>query len=224
VDSLLAVKDLIYGKKLYTAEEFISALEEQDVRFLTRLRSCPSYGTGDVEANDLIHSLTKRFYSYYKDSNFEMGCGFFPTSHQFQRHVPEGKAVGHTPDGRKAGQPLADSIAAVNGKAVKGPTLMLSSAACYSQDRIYGIPVLNLSITRKFNTSVLRALIEGYFDMGGTQIQITCVDKETLLDAKKNPDAYRDLVVRVGGYSEYFVRLSPALKQAVLDRNIHELN
>lgn len=170
----------------------------------------------------MIHDLTAKFYGYYRKGKLNMGLGFFPTSHQFVRHVVEGRQVGPTPDGRQAGQALADSIAAVNGKAVQGPTSMLRSAARYAQDEVYGIPVLNLSIAQKFDPAVLRSLIEGYFELDGTQIQITCTTRETLLAAKENPDAHQDLIVRIGGYSEYFCRLDPALQDAVIARTLFE--
>lgn len=222
VDSLLAVRDLVFDKKTYAPADFIAALDGQDPAFLARLKSCPAYGVGDPEADRLLHHLTEWFYAHYRTAKLDLGDGFLPTSHQFQRHVGEGTLVGHTPDGRKGGTPVADSIAAVNGKAVKGPTLMLKSAASYEQSQIYGIPVLNLSVTRKFEPAILRSLIEGYFEMGGTQVQITCVDRETLLAAKENPDDYRDLIVRVGGFSEYFHRISPELQDAVIARTMFE--
>ena len=222
VDSLLVVKELVFDKKEYTAEEFIAAVDNQEPQYLARIRSCPSYGVGDSVADNLVNDLTKRFYKHYRHAKLDVGDGFLPTSHQFVRHIDEGRRLGNTPDGRKKGTPVADSIAAVNGKALKGPTMMLKSAASYDQSMVYSIPVLNLSITKKFDTSVLRSLIEGYFEMGGTQIQITCTNKETLLDAKKNPDAHRDLIVRVGGYSQHFCSLGSALQDAVIERTTFE--
>ena len=99
---------------------------------------------------------------------------------------------------------------------------MLRSAACYTQDEVYGIPVLNLGINQKFDPKVLRSLIESYFEMDGTQIQITCTTRERLLEAKQNPGMHRDLIVRIGGYSEYFCRLEPALQDAVIARTMFE--
>ena len=152
-----------------------------------------------------------------------MGFGIFPTGHQWLRHIGEGMGVGATPDGRRARQPVADSIAAVNGKAVCGPTSMLLSAATgYAQNLVFGMPVTNLSITKKYDPKVLRALIEGYFAMGGMQLQITCATKETLLAAKADPDSYRDLIVRVGGFSEYFRNLDEGTKDAVIARTMFE--
>ena len=82
--------------------------------------------------------------------------------------------------------------------------------------------VTNLSITRKYRPEHLRALVEGYFAMGGTQLQITAVSRETLQKARENPDAYRDLIVRVGGYSEYFYRLTDDLKDALIARTLFD--
>ena len=220
VDSLCVVKELVFERKEYTAEEFIEAVDSQDPRFLALVRSCPAYGVGDPVADGLINDLTRRFYVRYRNAKLDVGDGFLPTSHQFVRHIDEGFAVGNTPDGRRHGTPVADSIAAANGKAVKGPTMMLKSAASFDQSMVYSIPVLNLSINRKFDSRILRSLIEGYFELGGTQMQITCTSKEELLDAKKNPDAHRDLIVRVGGYSDYFNGLSPELQDAVIARTM----
>ena len=83
--------------------------------------------------------------------------------------------------------------------------------------------VTNLSITRKYPPEIIRALVEGYFAMGGTQLQITAVDRDTLLDAREHPDDHRDLIVRVGGYSDYFHNLTDALKDAVIARTLFEM-
>ena len=131
--------------------------------------------------------------------------------------------VGPTPDGRHRGDPTCDSIAALRGKAANGPTAMLKSAARLPQSLADGISVLNLTLSKKFVGNALRALVNSYFAMGGIQVQVTCTSVEELQDALQNPDKHRDLIVRVGGYSDYFVNLSPALQQAVVERNVHEL-
>lgn len=222
IDSLLAIRHLIFEEKRYTPQEFLALLTAEDDDFFAVLRACPAYGVGDERADALVKDLTTRFYSHYLTGQLDLGLGFFPTAHQFNRHIRAGAMVGATPDGRHTHQPVADSLAAVNGKAVKGPTVMLKSAACYEQKDIYGMAVTNLSITRKYRPEVLRALVEGYFKMGGTQLQITAIDRETLQKARKDPDNYRDLIVRVGGYSEYFYRLSDELKDAVIARTLFD--
>jgi len=222
VDSLLVVKELVFDRREYTAEEFIAALDAQDPRFLSLARSCHSYGVADPVADGLIADLTKRFYARYRYAPLDLGDGFLPTSHQFIRHTTEGHTLGHTPDGRREGTPVADSIAAANGKATEGPTRMLISAASFDQSMVYAIPVLNLSISTKFKPEILRGLIEGYFKMGGTQVQITYVDRETLLDAKENPNEHGDLIVRVGGYSDFFISLNRDLQDAVIARTMFD--
>lgn len=222
IDSLLAIRHLVYETQKYTPQEFLTLLKAEDPVFFAELRKCPSYGNSDERCDALAKDLTTRFYEHYLTGKLDIGLGFFPTAHQFNRHIGLGSCVGATPDGRKAGTPEADSLAAVNGKAMKGPTAMLSSASCYEQKDIYGMAVTNLSVARNYSPKILRALVEGYFAMGGTQLQITVADKETLLEARKDPDSHRDLVVRVGGYSDYFCRLSDELKDAVIARTLFE--
>ena len=223
IDSLLAIRHLVYEEKKYAPTEFLSLLTAEDPAFFADLANCPAYGTGEPRSAALVKDLTTRFYEHYLTGQLDMGLGFFPTAHQFTRHIQAGACVGPTPDGRRAGMPEADSLAPVNGKAVKGPTVMLSDAACYEQKDIYGMAVTNLSITRKYPPEIIRALVEGYFAMGGTQLQITAVDRETLLEARRDPDSHRDLIVRVGGYSDYFRNLTDALKDAVIARTLFEL-
>lgn len=222
VDSLLAIKQLVFDEKRYTAERFLALLTAEDEAFFKELKTCPAYGRGEEESDALMQNFTTRFYEHYLSAKLDLGIGFFPTAHQFRRHIGLGKCVGSTPDGRRAGSPEADSLAAVNGKSTKGPTVMLASASRYEQKDVYGMAVTNLSIHKKYSPEVIRALVEGYFDLGGTQLQITVTDKETLLDAKAHPDDHRDLIVRVGGYSEYFYKLDPAIQDAVIARTLFE--
>ena len=223
IDSLLAIRHLVFEKKKYTADRFLALLKTEDPIFFAELKDCPSYGVGDGRSDRLVKDFTTRFYQHYLTGKLDLGLGFFPTAHQFERHIPYGACVGATPDGRRAGQPVADSLAAVNGKATKGPTVMLSSAAGYEQKDIYGMAVTNLSVSRRYSPKIIRALAEGYFSMGGTQLQITAVDRETLLAAREDPDAHRDIIVRVGGYSEYFYKLTDELKDAVIARTLFDV-
>ena len=81
-----------------------------------------------------------------------------------------------------------------------------------------GTPVLNLKLNSSVLPITLPALVQGYFKQGGMQMQVTCVSKEELLDAEKHPEKYPNLIVRIGGYSEYFGRLSPELRRSVIER------
>ncbi len=224
VDSLLAIRELIFRKKLFTPEEFLEKLTSEDPVFYKMLAQCPCYGTDNEEADALAADYAKRVYMVYRNKPPKSFIdGYILTEHQFLRYEGEGLRVGATPDGRKKGEPTCDSIAAIRGKAVDGPTAMLKSAAKLPQNLADGISVLNLTLSKSFVGDALRSLIESYFAMGGIQVQVTCTSVEELQDAMLHPDKHRDLIVRVGGYSDYFVNLSPALRQTVLDRNVHEL-
>ena len=128
--------------------------------------------------------------------------------------------VGATPDGRESGTPLCDSVAAIFGKDTVGPTALLKSAASLDQKRMLGVPILNFNINPRFCDDVLKALILGYMKLGGIQMQITCISREILEDAYRNPEMHKNLIVRVGGYSEYFYRLSDSLKRMIIERTI----
>ena len=86
-----------------------------------------------------------------------------------------------------------------------------------------GTPVFNFNITPDFKNEILKALILGYLKLGGVQMQITCSSLENLLDAYKNPELHKNLVVRVGGYSEYFINLTDDLKRMVINRTIQQM-
>jgi formate C-acetyltransferase len=134
-----------------------------------------------------------------------------------------GKAVAATPDGRRAGEPLGDSVGPVQGRDRRGPTAMLRSVARLPQAKAVGTPVLNLRLSKGTllepeSRRAVRALIESYFAMGGMQVQISVLDKVELEDALAHPERHEDLIVRIGGYSAYFNRLSPELKQEVIRR------
>jgi formate C-acetyltransferase len=131
-----------------------------------------------------------------------------------------------TPDGRHAGEPIADSAGPVQGRDRSGPTAMLNSVAQLAQDLAPGTLVVNARFARRMFDSGeqrnrLKGLIRAYFQNGGMQIQINVVDQEVLKDAIAHPERHEDLIVRIGGYSEYFNRLSPALKASVLERTEH---
>lgn len=222
IDSLCAVRELVYEKKAYGPEEFQRLLAAEDPAFRHTLQSCAHYGTDDPEVNALTHAFTSFFYSLFEHSRPYRGGRWLPSSHQFNRYTKEGKRVGPTPDGRCAADALCDSNAPLSGKAEDGPTAALMSAASIDQEKILGIPVYNLTVDQSYSRPVLRALIEGYFAAGGVQLQITVLDRDVIRKAYRNPEQYPDLVVRVGGYSEFYCRLTPELRKAVYLRTIYE--
>ncbi len=225
-DSLSAIKTLVFDEKRYTAEDFLANLAKEDDAFIAILKSCPCYGTDNDEVDQMAADYTTRIYSVYRNRpKDDFIDAFTLTEHQFMRYEWTGQGVGPTPDGRRGGEATCDSVAALRGKASKGPTAMLSSAAKLPQHLAMGMTVLNLTVSKRVaeNPAMLRALIDGYFKKGGLQVQVTVTSPEELLDALEHPDRHADLIVRVGGYSEYFGRLSPTLRKAVVERDVHSL-
>ena len=94
----------------------------------------------------------------------------------------------------------------------------MASTAALRLDLVLGTPITNIRISKKNLPAILKPLVEGFFDLNGMQLQVTCASREELMDAMVHPEKYGSLIVRVGGYSEYFTRLSPVLQQTVIDR------
>ena len=221
IDSLAAVRELVYRKRMDPGE-FLRRLKEEDPQLRRMLRACPHYGLDLPEVNTLAHDLSEFFYTCFESSRPYRGGRWLPSSHQFDRYTKEGAKVGPTPDGRRSGEALCDSNAPLSGKAGKGPTAALMSAASLCQEKILGIPVFNLTIGGRYAPGTLCSLVKGYFGASGVQIQVTVLSKEVLEDAMEHPEEHEDLIVRVGGYSEYFNRLTPELKQAIYQRTVYE--
>lgn len=226
IDSLAAVKKLVFDDRTYAPKDFISLLDAEDEGLYSKLKGCPCYGVDNEEVDGIAERYSYRVYNAYRTKKPAAPHvqAHLISEHQFVRYEHFGRLLGPTPDGRHGGEALCDSVASLRGKAVRGPTAMFRSASHLHQELADGITVINLTVAKKIfsNHEVMRTLIEGYFAMGGIQVQVTVTSTEELLDALAHPEKHRDLIVRVGGYSEYFNNLSPVLKQAIIDRNIHE--
>ena len=220
IDSLLVIRDLVFGGKI-TACQLIEKLASNDKDFLYELRNHPaSFGKDDPDVNNFSKRLSSNIYSMLDDKKPAIGEVFLPSSIQFMSQVKAGEGIGATPDGREAHSPLCDSLGAIFAKDTKGPTALLNSVTSLDLDRALGTPVLNFNINPDFKNEILKALILGYMEQGGIQMQITCISRELLEEAYRNPEEHKNLVVRVGGYSEYFYRLSDELKRMVIERTI----
>ncbi len=222
IDSLLVIKDCLFENEIYSKEEFIELLKNNDEEFLkmTRIHKC-RHGIDDSMANKLSFDFTSKIFKLLSNKKTVFGFGFLPSSIQFMDYARAGSYVGATPDGRASGSPLADSLAAIFGKDTKGPTALIKSVTAMDLKNALGTPVFNLTIAPKISDDVFKSIIESYIELGGMQVQITCTSKEMLEEAYKNPDNYRNLIVRVGGYSEYFYRLSDEIKRKVLERTFY---
>lgn len=222
IDSLLVIRDLVFRDKRFSPKEVLSLLAKSDEAFLSVCRHHNvSFGNDNADANALAHRVSAQLYDMLEGRKPYYGSAFLPCSIMFRSVAIYGKQVGATPDGRSAGYPLCDSIGAIFGKDTKGPTALLNSVASLDLPRAVGTPVLNFCIDPAISDSNLKALILGFMALGGMQMQISCVSAEVLKDAYEHPDLHRNLVVRVGGYSDYFNNLTDEMKKVVISRSIH---
>jgi pyruvate-formate lyase len=146
---------------------------------------------------------------------------FLPTT----VHIYFGKRVGATPDGRKAEEPLSEGISPVQGADRNGPTAVIKSASKLDHARTGGT-LLNQKFTPQLlateeSLRKLGYLIRTYFKLDGHHVQFNVIDSGTLRDAQKHPDEYRDLIIRVAGYSDYFVDLNVDLQNEIIKRTEH---
>lgn len=222
IDSMVVLRNFVYEAKKYTAKEVCVYLKNNDAAFLSEAKAFKEcYGNGCDSTNAEANRISTDIFSNLDHGRPYFGLGYIPASIQFSQAAASGIGVGATPDGRSAGSPLCESLGAIHGKDCKGPTVMLESVTSLDLARALGIPVVNLTVNPGFENNILKALILGYMDNGGIQLQLTCTNKEKLLAAHKNPDSHKDLIVRVGGYSEYFYRLPENLRESIVQRSIY---
>lgn len=231
IDSLAALQEVVFEKREKTGTEFLAILQrnyEGEEAFRQRLARCPRFGNDDPRADaiarDIAGFVFREFLRYapWRGGKFLASCLMFVT------YADAGAPVGATPDGRRAGEPLADSAGPYQGRDTHGPTAMLKSVAALPHFLAPGTLVVNARFSRDFfatpeGRKKMQDLVRTYFDLGGMQLQINVVDQALLREAMAHPERHADLIVRVGGYSEYFNRLSPELQRTVLERTEHSL-
>ena len=175
----------------------------------------------DQFARDVAYVYTRPLENYKNPRGGQYQAGLYPVS----ANVPLGAQTGATPDGRLAHTPVADGVSPSAGKDVFGPTAAANSVAKLD----HGIASNGTLFNQKFHPSVLAGrtgleafvnFIRGYFDQKGSHIQFNVVSRETLIEAQKNPEKYKTLVVRVAGYSAYFVELCKDVQDEIISRTV----
>ena len=145
-----------------------------------------------------------------------------PGTFSYINHATVGAKMGATFDGRRAGTSYSDGCSAVQGRDVNGPTAMLLSLTSWDQSALLGGMVVNIKFGKDNLDGRKRenflTLVRAFMERGGIELQVNVVDRATLEDARVHPENHRDLIVRIGGYSDYFTRLSPVLQQEIIDR------
>lgn len=197
----------------------------QEALRLRLVNKSPKYGNDDEAADELMLKVFEMFYDEVNGRPNTKGgkyrINLLPTT----CHIYFGSITGATPDGRKAKTPLSEGISPVQGADRHGPTAALKSAGKMDHVRTGGT-LLN----QKFSPSLLADekgitnlghLVRSYFTMGGHHIQFNVVNAQTLREAQKHPEQYRDLIVRVAGYSDYFCDLGVTLQDEIIARTEH---
>jgi len=231
VDGLIAVKHLVYGNKELSLIEFWQILQKnfdghEDLRQKI-LNTLPKYGNDEEEADSLAKEWAE-FLMAATESNVVGLHRYVPGFFCWVIHERMGSETGATPDGRLAKWPLADGAGAAQGREKAGPTASVLSTTKWCHRRVLGGLVHNAKFSKSLLQTedarkALRNVIETYLRRGGFEIQINVVGKDVLLDAQKHPEQYQDLLVRVAGYSDYFVHLNKNMQDEIIARTEHEV-
>ena len=228
-DAMTAIKYHVFDRQTLTMADLMTALQDNfEGHERTRqmlLNKTPKYGNDDDYADDVMVAVFEAYFNAIDGRRNTRGgmnrINLLPTT----CHVYFGSVTGATTDGRKAGRPLSEGISPVQGADRCGPTAVINSVARMDHVRTGGT-LLN----QKFTPELLKDddgldrlvhLVRTYFKLDGHHIQFNVVDAATLRAAQKNPQEYRDLIVRVAGYSDYFCDLSEALQEEIIARTEH---
>jgi len=231
-DSLAAIKKFVFQEKIITLKELVKTLNENfenNESLRQRLvNDVPKYGNNEPFVDDIAKEVVYNFYEEVEKYDNPRGGKFLPGLLTWTLAEGFGSITGATPDGRKSGDVFSDSIGAAQGRDIQGPTALIESITEIDYTPVVG----GLSFNMKFSPTVLisedsmdkfQSLIDTYFKLDGMQTQINVVDRQTLLDAQSSPEKYRNLIVRVSGWSARFVTLSKALQNDIILRTAQEL-
>ncbi len=228
-DALTAIKYHVFDKKNLSMASLLAALRE-DFAGNERLRQMllnktPKYGNDDDYADEVMVSVFEAYFDAIDGRKNTKGGRYHINLLPTTVHVYFGSVMGATPDGRRAREPLSEGISPVQGADRHGPTAVIKSVAKMDHVRTGGT-LLNQKFTPQLlqdeaGQDKLVHLIRTYFKLNGHHIQFNVVDAATLRAAQKNPEQYRDLIVRVAGYSDYFCDLGKTLQDEIISRTEH---
>lgn len=229
-DALAAVKYHVFDKKTLTMAELLETLQnnfagaEKTRQML--LNEAPKYGNDDDYADEIAQEVFTAYYEVLNGRPNTKGGKYRVNLLPTTVHIYFGRVTGATPNGRKAGEPLSDGISPSQGADRNGPTAVIKSVAKIDHAKTGGT-LLN----QKFLPQVLADedgldkmahLVRTYFKLGGHHVQFNIIDAATLRDAQRNPEKYKDLIVRVAGYSDYFVDIGKELQDEIIARTAHQ--
>ena len=229
VDSLAAIKKLVCEQRRISMQEVMQAIQAnylgaEKLRQLL-LNMAEKYGNDNEYVDRLAADFVGMLCDAVREMSDEEGRPYATNLIPTTTHIHFGSLTGATPDGRKAGQPLSEGVSPTQGRDINGPTASLKSVS-----KINHVCCNGTLLNMKFNPSTLQSdedlkkfssLVRAYFTLGGYHAQFNVISAETLRDAQEHPENYQNLVIRVAGYSDYFVRLSREVQDEIISRTEH---
>jgi len=240
-NSLAAIKKLVFEEKKISKRQLLDAIEtdfegkEGEKIRLMLLNFAPKYGNDEDYVDLLLKNAYMEFikelenYHTTRYNKGPIGCRYYAGTSSISANVPSGSVVPATPDGRKAYTPVAEGSSPSSGTDVFGPTAVFKSVSKLPTDKIMGGVLLNQKLSpssiktdsdKKKLISILRTFFSG---LKGWHVQYNIVSRETLLAARRDPENYRDLIVRVAGYCAFFTTLSPDTQDDIISRTEQSL-
>jgi len=224
-DAMAAVKFHVFDNKTMTMHELMEAVQnnfEADERLRqTLLNRTPKYGDDDEYADSIAEQVFNIYYDLLNGRPNTKGGYYRVNMLVTTVHIYFGSMVGALPNGRKAGEPVSDGISPSQGFGAKGPTAIVKSAARIDHARTGGT-LLNMKfVPEAFDNGGidnLAHLIRAYFTLGGHHVQFNVINAKKLRQAQQEPDQHRDLIIRVAGYSDYFVNIGRDLQNEIISR------
>ena len=228
-NSLAAVDALIFREKILSFEELSKALDADWIGYESlreKALAVPKYGNDDDRVDVLAREISNAYYAMARKHKDVFGSPFNSAFMGISNYVPTGKVVGALPCGRKARAPLSEGVSPFAGSDISTPLAAMRSAAKVNHDVQTGGTLLNLRLNKELVSTPrglrnLGAMIRAYFSLGAFHVQFNTISTEELRKAQSHPENYRDLLVRVAGYSTQFVNLSGEMQEAIIARTEH---
>jgi formate C-acetyltransferase len=228
-DALIAIKKLVFDVKRFSLGYLVNILknnfEDNEALRLEILTKLPKYGNDDDEVDNLAKRIVDIYVREIPKHKNTRG-GYFKLGAWGTIPVDKGKIIGASADGRKSREPLSINISPVPGRDRNGPTAVIKSASklnvgLCTNGSILGIELHPNSVAGQKGLKVFQNLVECYFQLGGMSLQFNIMDIKVLREAQKEPHKYKNLQVRVWGYSDYFVCVDPEMQEHIIARTIH---
>jgi len=226
-DSLEVLRKYVFEEQEISMDELLHILADDwkgHDELRVKFENYPGKYGNDIEhVDNLARDTGRTFCESIQSRMTTRGGPYHGALFSVSMYIPQGEVLGATPDGRKAGYMLSDGVSPTQNRDINGPTAAMKSVARLDHSKCYNGTLYNMKFSPDFFDTESRrrkfvGMIDAFFEMGGFHLQFNVVSKETLEDAKVNPLQHRDLIVRVAGYSAYFIELDPFVQDEVIAR------